>query len=843
MSRCVEKLPHSCGSSDGLQVFEEDGKFTGYCYACSKYVASPYEDKPADYRPTYKRKTEEEIKEELDEIASYPVTGLPTRKLKKEYLDYFGVKVGVSQTDGETPEVVYFPYDNEWGERIGYKARLLEPKKMWAVGTTREAAPFGWRQALNADGKKLFITEGECFTPDTEVLTRDGWVSLGEYSGQDVMQVTSESLGNFVEPLHVVDKQFDGELIEYSSGSYYSLTTPKHNLVRVKDGELVKTAADDSSKTYLNIPRTLDGCSDVEEVNPWLLKAQVMFSADFTFRKDGDLYASFKKERKVLRAKEILDALGVRYVINKGLQKFSVFVHRGHGLPVSKLFDMRWLHFKNSRVLLEELVHWDGNLVPNRKQFEYSSKELHNATFVQTLAHLNGFVSTIIERSNQYGRWYKVSVLLGKRTSSTQNGFKKVPYSGRVMCLTVPSGMLLVRQQGSISISGNCDAIALFQVLKENNKGGPYADRNVPVISLPSGSGSVKKTLSKYRPLIEKHFKEVVLVFDMDKAGRLATEEALKILPNALVAELPEKDMNDCVIAGKNKQAMQALVFKSAAPKNTRLVNGKSLHEKSKKPPEWGLPWPWAGVNEITRGIRTGETIYIGAGQKMGKSELVDQLAAHFITQFDWKVFLAKPEQSNEETYKRILSKVARYNFVDPKIEFKEDLFDEAGEIVGDKVEMLDLYQHVSWETLQMDIRSAAANGCKAVFIDPITNLTNGLDAAAANVALQKIAQDLSSLALDLDILILIFCHLRNPEAGPDHSNGGKVLASQFAGSRAMARSCHLMLGLEGNKDPSLDESERNIRYLVGLENRVTGETGRWPLYWDRQSTIFTEMK
>jgi len=42
MSNCVEKLAHSCGSNDGLQVFEEGGEYTGYCFACGTYVDDPY---------------------------------------------------------------------------------------------------------------------------------------------------------------------------------------------------------------------------------------------------------------------------------------------------------------------------------------------------------------------------------------------------------------------------------------------------------------------------------------------------------------------------------------------------------------------------------------------------------------------------------------------------------------------------------------------------------------------------------------------------------------------------------------------------------------------------------
>lgn len=550
MKKTVEKLPHSCGTSDGLQVWvDEHGVYDGFCFACSTVINNPYENHDPGYKPSFKVKSDDQIRYEMEEAQSLPFRDLPTRKLKAQYLEYFGVTVGVSQTDGETPETVYFPYRNQESQLIGYKVRLLTPKKMWAIGTTREAAPFGWEEAKRAHGRKLFITEGEF------------------------------------------------------------------------------------------------------------------------------------------------------------------------------------------------------------------------------------------------------------------------------------------------------DTIALFQILKEKNKNTAYADNNPPVISIPSGAGGAARSLGRYRAEIDKYFKEIVLVFDQDEAGKLATEEALKIFPHATVVNtLPEKDLNDCIIKGRVKAAHDALVFKATAPKNTRIINGRSLHERAKKPAEWGLPWPWPGINKVTRGIRTGETIYLGAGAKMGKSEVVDQLASHFITNFGWKVFLVKPEQSNEETYKRVLGKIAQRNFVDPTVEFDEKAYDAAGDLVGDQLEILDLYQHVQWETLEKDIRSAAAAGVKAVFIDPITNLTNGMDAATANTVLQSIAQNLSALALDLDILILIFCHLRNPDNGPDHSNGGKVLASQFAGSRAMARSCNLMLGLEGNKDPDLSEDERNIRHLVALENRTTGETGRWPLWWNKATTIFTEM-
>ena len=65
------------------------------------------------------------------------------------------------------------------------------------------------------------------------------------------------------------------------------------------------------------------------------------------------------------------------------------------------------------------------------------------------------------------------------------------------------------------------------------------------------------------------------------------------------------------------------------------------------------------------------------------------------------------------------------------------------------------------------------------------------------------------------------------------------MLSSQFAGSRAMMRSCNLMIGLQGNKSPDLPKRERNMRSLVINEDREYGVTGRFDLYWDDNTGMF----
>ncbi len=447
-----------------------------------------------------------------------------------------------------------------------------------------------------------------------------------------------------------------------------------------------------------------------------------------------------------------------------------------------------------------------------------------------------------------------------------RNGEKKKMWSIGEMKEVDPFGWEIAKGQGGkrlIITEGEDDAIALSRIVDRFTKS-EWVDNKPAIISIPFGSAGAPKFLARFKNEIKGRWKEIVLAFDQDKAGQEAVEEVMKILPEAISAKLPSKDANQALIDGFAKACFNAVMFNAEKPKNTRLVFGESLHEEAREVAKYGdLTWPWKHLNDKTRGIRYGETIYIGAGVKMGKSELLNATAAHFIEHHGIKVFMAKPEEGNKKTYKLLAGKIAGKYFHDPDKEFDYDAYDKAGKVLEGKLAMVNLYQHLGWESLKTDIIAAVGWGARAVFIDPITNLTNGIDSGDANTKLQEIAQDLAAMALDYNIVIFIFCHLKAPEGNIakerrekyyhdgkyiglgncPHESGGNVYSAQFAGSRAMMRSCNMMLGLEGNKDPDVvDEAVKNRRDLVLLEDREFGETGRFPLYWNHNNTKFEEL-
>lgn len=156
--KCLNKrLSCECGSSDGIQVFlQDDGTEDGYCFACGKYYnASDIKGEPqtAVVIPMVRQET----KMDLNKIKNLPSSEIADRKLSKDTVEHFSVRVEHSE---ETGEIIkhYYP-DTRNGDIVGYEVRDTRDKKFSAVGDRKGDIDL-WGSHLTSSGKKLFITEG-----------------------------------------------------------------------------------------------------------------------------------------------------------------------------------------------------------------------------------------------------------------------------------------------------------------------------------------------------------------------------------------------------------------------------------------------------------------------------------------------------------------------------------------------------------------------------------------------------------------------------------------------------------------------------------------------------------
>lgn len=388
---------------------------------------------------------------------------------------------------------------------------------------------------------------------------------------------------------------------------------------------------------------------------------------------------------------------------------------------------------------------------------------------------------------------------------------------------------------------GELDAVALFQSIIELSRGTEWEDRRPSVVSITHGSSSALKNISTNIEFIRK-YAEVAICFDQDDAGKAATEEVVKLLPNAFVVSLSEKDANDMVMKGKSKELAKAALFGAKKHRPPAVVSVDDVWDRAVKKIEMGLSWPWPSVTKLTYGIRRKCIYGFGAGVGIGKTEVFHEIEAHFLEKHKKRIGLFMFEEDAGRTLKALAEKMYNKPFTVPDGNYTQKELEDAIHTLKDRVYLYDTRVGKDWDEIKAAIRyMCVGEGIQEIFLDHLTALTAHLSASEANDHLNHIMSELSELVNELDCTIFYCSHLNPPSGGDSHERGGKVLESQFTSSRAAIKWSHYLFGLERNKDPSLPEEERNLSTLTLLKDRENGGVGEIKLYYNKYTKRMLE--
>lgn len=405
-----------------------------------------------------------------------------------------------------------------------------------------------------------------------------------------------------------------------------------------------------------------------------------------------------------------------------------------------------------------------------------------------------------------------------------QEALKKLPAASRTLYIT----------------EGEIDALTLFQTLKNQSK----SEKLPPVVSLRNGAGTAPVAMSYNRELLDTAAK-VVLVFDNDEAGIAATELAARVLgTKAHVAKLPMKDLNDMLLAGREKE-IKKCVLSADRYMPQALATVDDLLEDILKKPEYGLSYPWPSLTNLTFGIKKGLLIGLAAGVGIGKTDWFSQLAAHLIHEHKAKIGLFKLEEHPARSIKAIAGKIAHTPFHRPDIHFEETLLVDTVTSLRDHVYAYNHFGFKSWQDIKADIRTLTGYGVDYFIIDPLTALIS--HEKDEHKALNEMMEEMAALTQELDITIFYSSHLNPPDrSSKSHEEGGKVKESQLYGSRAMIRWSHYIFGLERNKH-AIDEmgqpdtEARNTTKFVLLKDREYGRTGTFDIFYNQNTSDYLE--
>ena len=354
-------------------------------------------------------------------------------------------------------------------------------------------------------------------------------------------------------------------------------------------------------------------------------------------------------------------------------------------------------------------------------------------------------------------------------------------------------------------------------------------DNKWPVVSLINGADGAKKDLSRNAAWLES-FDEIVLLFDMDEPGQKAVEEAaLALQPGKVkVAELPLKDANEMHQAGRGAEVIRA-IWNARPYRPDGIKEVDDLLEEACKPVEWGIAWPWPTLTNSTYGIRFTELYAFGGGVGCGKTEVFKELISHLSLGLGHKVGVLMLEEPPRHTLKVLAGKVANKRFHVPGVEYEESELRSAIEQLRGKVFLYDHFGAKDWDTIKAQIAfMVQAMGIRFIFLDHLTALVAGVEDERR--ALDKIMEEMASLAQRLECCIFFISHLSTPKGTP-HEEGGRVHEKDFTGSRAIARWSHFMFGIERNKQ----EPNTPTCFRI-LKDRYTGDGNgvTFGLRWDR---------
>jgi twinkle protein len=363
---------------------------------------------------------------------------------------------------------------------------------------------------------------------------------------------------------------------------------------------------------------------------------------------------------------------------------------------------------------------------------------------------------------------------------------------------------------------GEIDAMSVSQV----------QDLKWPVVSVPDGAQSAPKAILKDLAWLER-YEQVIFMFDMDEPGRKAAAEcALLLSPGkAFIANLPLKDANEMLQAGKVKQLVDA-IWGAKQFRPDGIVAGTEIYDKIIDTKGFdSLPYPWQTLNGLTHGCRRGEMVVLCAGTGVGKSEVARQIAASFHDNHKETIGYIALEESVQRTALGFIGlQLGRRLHVDPGDLAGPEIRAAFDQTVGSGRYFL--YDH--WGSLEGDHLLARIRymvrglGCSTIVLDHISIVISGTETNDERKTIDLVMTKLRSLVEELQFRLIIISHLKRVEGKP-HEEGGRVTLAHLRGSGSIGQLANIAIALERNQQ---DKTKGNFTRIRVLKNRFTGETG-----------------
>lgn len=357
-----------------------------------------------------------------------------------------------------------------------------------------------------------------------------------------------------------------------------------------------------------------------------------------------------------------------------------------------------------------------------------------------------------------------------------------------------------------------------------------------PVVAVRSASTATKDCKANYDYL--NGFEKIYLLFDNDEPGREAAKAVSQLfdINKVFIVEITKhKDVNDFLVANEGK-ALVSVWWNAGRYRPKGVVSSFEEISKALKENKAGTSvctYPWASLNEMTYGLRTGEVVVLLAKEKIGKTEVCRAIEHHALKTTDHNIGIIHIEEGERRTIQGLAGYELQAPVHLPDSEFSNDQVLEAYKNLVRREDRCFIYSHYGSDDpnaiLDVVRYLAAVQNCKLIVLDHITMVVTGFADQGEDERrkLDYISTRLGMMSRELDFGLVMVSHV---------NDDGKA-----RGSRNITKVADLIMSLD--RDPKAgSERERNSMSISIEGNRYASKSGpAGKLYFDPEKFILTE--
>ena len=351
-----------------------------------------------------------------------------------------------------------------------------------------------------------------------------------------------------------------------------------------------------------------------------------------------------------------------------------------------------------------------------------------------------------------------------------------------------------------------------------------------PVVSIPNGAGGAERTFRKQVEWLES-YDEVIICFDSDEPGRAAAQACAAVLSpgKAKIMRVPEgaKDICEAVQKGM-AEALVTAFWDAKQWRPDGIITGSDLLDSYlNEAAQPSVPYPWAQLNDLTRGLRHRELVVMTAGTGIGKSSFCRAIAAHLLRE-GCRVGYIALEESVGRTVSGLLSQfLAKPLHLDRDLATEEEVRQTFTKHLEGRVCVYSHFGSMDAENLMNRVRyMRQAEGVDFIVLDHLSILVSGWDSAVGDERrlIDNTMTALRSIVEHTGVGMILVSHLRGLSSdSKSHEEGAQVRLADLRGSKSISQLADMVIGLERDQQ---DAAAKDVTSIRVLKNRPFGDTG-----------------